>query len=189
MTTSVHTDNRTPLEIQGVRLRLVAITAELARLQVENRSAFFQALGAEREAAWPPVMNDEPKLAEKLEILNRAPEEAGWRGWVFLMGWTPDGLDRAVGVGGFHGPPNADGVVEIGYAMQPSFREQGLATEAVEGLVNWAFSHDQVRKVCARTLPHLTASIRVLEKTGFTFIGEEQDESGDAVRLYERNRD
>jgi RimJ/RimL family protein N-acetyltransferase len=188
MTASVQADDRSTLEIQGLRLRLVAITAELARLQVENRPAFFQALGAEREAAWPPVADDEPKLAEKLEILNRAPEEAGWRGWVFLMGWTPDGLDRAVGVGGFHGPPDQDGVVEIGYAMQPSFREQGLATEAVEGLVDWAFSHEAVTKVCARTLPHLTASIRVLEKTGFTFITEETDESGETVRLFERKR-
>lgn len=189
MTASAQMDQQTPLQIRGARLRLVAITAELARLQVEDRPAFFAALGAEREAAWPPVTTDEPKLSEKLEILNRAPEEAGWRGWVFLMGWTPDGLDRAVGVGGFHGPPDADGVVEIGYAMQPSFREQGLATEAVEGLVGWAFSHDEVSKVCARTLPHLTASIRVLEKTGFTFITEDEDESGETIRLYERTRD
>lgn len=188
MTTSAQADGKTPLEIKGVRLRLVAISAELARLQVKDRPAFFKALGAERESAWPPVMNDEPKLAEKLEILNRAPEEAGWRGWVFLMGWTPDGLDRAVGVGGFHGPPSEDGVVEIGYAMQPSFREQGLATEAVEGLLGWAFSHDDVRTVCARTLPHLTASIRVLEKTGFRFVREETDESGETIRLYERTR-
>ena len=93
MTTSAQTEDRMPLEIRGARLRLVAITAELARLQIEDRPAFFKALGAEREAAWPPVTDDEPKLAEKLEILNRAPEEAGWRGWVFLMGWTPDGLD------------------------------------------------------------------------------------------------
>ena len=189
MTASAQTDPHPPLEIKGGRLRLVAITAELARLQVEDRPGFFKALGAERESAWPPVTDDEPKLAEKLEILNRAPEEAGWRGWVFLMGWTPDGLDWAVGVGGFHGPPDKEGVVEIGYAMQPSFREQGLATEAVEGLVGWALSHERVRKVCARTLPHLTASIRVLEKTGFSFVAENEDENGERVRLYERNRD
>lgn len=189
MTESAQTDDRFPLEIQGGRLRLVAITAELARLQVEDRPAFFEALGAEREAAWPPLANDEPKLSEKLEILNRTPEDTGWRGWVFLMAWTPEGLDRAVGVGGFHGPPDSDGKVEIGYAMQPSFREQGLATEAVDGLVDWAFSHDAVRKVCARTLSHLTASIRVLEKTGFSFVREETDESGETVRLFERNRD
>ena len=71
MTTSAQTEDRMPLEIRGARLRLVAITAELARLQIEDRPAFFKALGAEREAAWPPVTDDEPKLAEKLEILNR----------------------------------------------------------------------------------------------------------------------
>ena len=94
-----------------------------------------------------------------------------------------------MGVGGFHGPPDADGQVEIGYAMQPSFREQGLATEAVEGLVKWAFDHPEVRNVRAQTLPHLTASIRVLEKTGFTFVKEYTDESGDTLCLFERKRD
>ncbi|WP_375548007.1 GNAT family N-acetyltransferase [Oceanicaulis alexandrii] len=189
MTTSTQQQSSSALEVRGPRLRLVAIDAELARLQVTDKDGFFAALGAQREPAWPPIADDEPKLADKLEILNRTPEEAGWRGWVFLMGWTPDGLDRAVGVGGFHGPPDADGQVEIGYAMQPSFREQGLATEAVEGLVKWAFDHPEVRNVRAQTLPHLTASIRVLEKTGFTFVKEYTDESGDTLCLFERKRD
>lgn len=189
MTISTQQQSSSTLEIRGPRLRLVAIDADLARLQVNDKEAFFAALGAQREPAWPPIADDEPKLSDKLEVLNRTPEEAGWRGWVFLMGWTPDGLDRAVGVGGFHGPPDADGQVEIGYAMQPSFREQGLATEAVEGLVKWAFDHPEVRNVRAQTLPHLTASIRVLEKTGFTLVKEYTDESGDILCLFERLRD
>ena len=39
MTTSAQTEDRMPLEIRGARLRLVAITAELARLQIEDRPA------------------------------------------------------------------------------------------------------------------------------------------------------
>lgn len=176
------------LETRTTRLRLVALDAELARLQVEDRKAFFAALGAEREAAWPPVAEDEPKLREKLDILTRHPEQTGWRGWVFLLGWTPGGLDRAVGAGGFFGPPDQAGVVEIGYAMAASFREQGMATEAVTGLLDWAFGHDAVSKVVAFTEPHLTASRRVLEKTGFTLQGEEMRAAGPRVR-YERCRD
>jgi ribosomal-protein-alanine N-acetyltransferase len=156
------------MEVQTTRLRLVAIDAELARLQVEDRPAFFAALGAQVEAAWPPVHGDDDKLIEKLAILRSDPEQAGWRGWVFLMGWEPGGLDRAVGTGGFFGPPDKTGEIEIGYAMCPSFREQGLATEAVEGLLDWAFSHDSVKSVRALTQAHLYASRRVLEKSGFT---------------------
>jgi RimJ/RimL family protein N-acetyltransferase len=176
------------LETRTARLRLVALDAELARLQIEDRPGFFAALHAEREAAWPPVADDAPKLAEKLDILTRHPEQTGWRGWVFLMGWTPGGLDRAVGTGGFFGPPDAEGVVEIGYAMAASFREQGMATEAVSGLLGWAFSHPDVTRVVAHTEPHLTASCRVLEKTGFIEAGE--DTGGTEPRLrYVRDRD
>jgi ribosomal-protein-alanine N-acetyltransferase len=160
------TSNR--IEVRTPRLRLVAIDTELARLQVEDRPAFFAALGAQEEAAWPPVADDDPKLADKLELLTKHPEQAGWRGWVFLMGWTPGGLDRAVGVGGFFGPPDETGEIEIGYAMCPSFREQGLATEAVGGMLDWAFEDARVRTVRALTQAHLYASRRVLEKSGFS---------------------
>ncbi|MEQ8403842.1 MAG: GNAT family N-acetyltransferase [Oceanicaulis sp.] len=175
------------LETRTTRLRLVALDAELARLQIEDRPAFFAEIGAEREAAWPPVAEDAAKLPEKLDILTRHPEQTGWRGWVFLMGWTPGGLDRAVGTGGFFGPPDDDGVIEIGYAMAASFREQGLATEAVSGLLDWAFSHREVKRVVAYTEPHLTASRRVLEKTGFTDEGEDARSGALQVR-YARGR-
>lgn len=156
------------LEVVTPRLRLVAIDAQLARLQVEDRPAFFAAIGAQIEAAWPPVHGDEPKLIEKLKLLEEAPEQAGWRGWAFLMGWTPGGLDRAVGTGGFFGPPDETGEIEIGYAMCPSFREQGLATEAVGGMLDWAFTDGRVLTVRALTESHLYASRRVLEKSGFS---------------------
>ncbi len=165
------TEAQARIAVRTVRLRLVALDAKLAALQVEDRAAFFDALGAEREAVWPPVAEDAEKLVEKRDILAARPEEAGWRGWVFLMGWTPGGRDRAVGAGGIFGPPNAAGEIEIGYAMAASFREQGLATEAVTGLLSWAFRDPRVVSVRAATLAHLAASRRVLEKTGFAEAG------------------
>lgn len=176
------------LETRTARLRLVALDAELARLQIEDRRAFFAAIGAERESVWPPVADDAAKLPASLDNLTRHPEQTGWRDWVFLMGWTPGGLDRAVGAGGFFGPPDDDGVIEIAYAMAVSFREQGMATEAVSGLLDWAFSHDTVTCVVAHTEPHLTASRRVLEKTGFVETGEETRGELALVR-YERGRE
>ena len=156
------------LEVLTGRLRLVALDPDLARLEETDKPAFFKAIGAEVEAAWPPVAIDAPDLADRLETLSRRPHEAGWGGWIILMGWTPGGADRAVGIGGFFGPPDENGEIEIGYAMLPSFREQGLATEAVGGLLGWALSDDRVKAVRAHTLAHLYASRRVLEKTGFT---------------------
>jgi len=181
------------LEVHTTRLRLVALNADLARLQIEDRRAFFAALGAQHEAAWPPELNDDTSMATTLEKLETRPGETGWHAWVFLLGWTPGGLDRAVGAGGFHGPPDADGVIEIGYSMLASFREQGLATEAVEGLLGWAFGDKRVRCVRAHTLAHLNASRRVLEKAGFRETAMAAGaaagtQDGETIVRYERER-
>ena len=54
------------------------------------------------------------------------------------------------------------------------------------GLVSNAFSHVNVRRVISETLPELVASIGVMEKCGFKFIG---DGSEEGVIRYELTRD
>jgi RimJ/RimL family protein N-acetyltransferase len=81
-----------------------------------------------------------------------------------------DGL--AIGDVGFHGPPDADGEVEIGYALVPAARGAGLATEATGLLVTWACGQPGVRRVSARVSPANVPSRRVLERLGFARDGE-----------------
>jgi RimJ/RimL family protein N-acetyltransferase len=81
-----------------------------------------------------------------------------------------DGL--AVGDAGFHGPPTADGEVEIGYALVPSARGTGLAAEATRLLVEWARAQPGVKSVAARVDPSNGPSRRLLERLGFARDGE-----------------
>ena len=81
-----------------------------------------------------------------------------------------DGM--AVGDAGFHGPPSEDGEVEIGYALVPSARGNGLAGEATGLLVEWARSQPSVRSVTARVEPSNGPSRRLLERLGFARDGE-----------------
>jgi len=67
--------------------------------------------------------------------------------------------------------PDESGSVEISYSILDCYQRLGFATEAVASLVGWAFSHYNVNEVCAETMPHLTQSIRVLEKNGFEYSG------------------
>ena len=80
------------------------------------------------------------------------------------FGARAPGADRE---GGFTGPPDARGSVEIGYSLLPEWQGQGHGTELTAALVAWAFSHARVHRVLAVTSPILPASIRVLEKNGF----------------------
>lgn len=72
----------------------------------------------------------------------------------------------------FKGPPDADGVVELAYGIDPTHRGQGYATEAASALAGFAFAADRVRVVRAHTKPGNGASARVLVKCGFRRIGE-----------------
>ncbi|TMA18342.1 MAG: GNAT family N-acetyltransferase [Deltaproteobacteria bacterium] len=94
------------------------------------------------------------------------------------------------GIGGFKGPPGADGAVEIGYSIAPGFRGRGLATEAARELVRLAFADPRVLVVVAHTLAVWNASTRVLEKNGFGFVRELVDpkEHPDPIWRWELQR-
>jgi ribosomal-protein-alanine N-acetyltransferase len=80
-----------------------------------------------------------------------------------------------VGACAFKGPPDAEGVVEVAYGIDPPHRGRGFATEAAEALIGFAFASGMVRTVFAYTKPDNTASARVLTKCGFHRIGEVMD--------------
>ena len=175
------------IRLKTDRLTLVAMNAELASLQGHDPDAFFTALDAQREFAWPPA-----EFAHTLELadeLANSKEAPGWRSWFCLLQLCEGAPKRAVGMGGFMGPPDGAGTLNLLYAFSPSFREQGMATEAVTALLEWAFGHDEVKRIRAFTAPHLTAPIRVLEKTGFVAVGMVNGRSaGEKLVCYERLR-
>lgn len=69
-----------------------------------------------------------------------------------------------------------DGVAEIGYGITDDYQGHGYATEAVDALIKWALQQEGVSCIEAEAEEDNVASIRVLEKCGFTrngIIGEE----------------
>jgi RimJ/RimL family protein N-acetyltransferase len=59
----------------------------------------------------------------------------------------------------------------IGYILHPDHRNKGYCTEAVELMVDYLFLAKNIVRVQAEANPENKASIRVLEKAGFTFEG------------------
>jgi [ribosomal protein S5]-alanine N-acetyltransferase len=75
-----------------------------------------------------------------------------------------------VGSLGLFWPPS-DGAVELGYGVASSRGGRGYATEAVRALTAHAFTSPAVQAVFAHVEPLNIASVRVLEKSGFTPSG------------------
>lgn len=63
---------------------------------------------------------------------------------------------------------SAPDTVMLGYSVLDEFRNRGYATEAVRYLIPCFLSLPGIRRIAATTYPDLGASIRVLEKNGFT---------------------
>jgi ribosomal-protein-alanine N-acetyltransferase len=150
---------------------LVAGTADLVRAQISDPGRF----GLLLEAQIPPAPKQEPDHQDAMEImaqaLEKGPEQLGWWCWYFVLDDRVSGHRVAIGDGGFKGPPDDEGTVEIGYSLLPPYRNRGYTTEAVKALVSWAFQHPQVTRVIAEALPGNLASVRVLLKAGFSEAG------------------
>ncbi|CAM5510867.1 GNAT family N-acetyltransferase OS=Streptomyces alboniger OX=132473 GN=CP975_15710 PE=4 SV=1 [Streptomyces alboniger] len=73
----------------------------------------------------------------------------------------------AVGGMGFHGPPDDEGRVEVGYDLAEAARGRGHATTALRALSGWALAHPDVGSLLALTEPSNLASQAVLARAGY----------------------
>ena len=171
------------MPIRTERLDLVPGTFEILEAELRGRAPLAKLLDIEVPESWPPPLYDADAIRW---MLGRLGEEPGFEAWGFryfvLRG---EAGSVAVGAGGYKGPPTDDGTVEIGYSILPEYQRRGFASEAVEGLVARAFEDSRASRVLAETLPDLSPSIGVLEKTGFKLLG---DGSEPGVIRYGRER-
>jgi ribosomal-protein-alanine N-acetyltransferase len=120
-------------------------------------------------------------LDEFAEAMDKEPQAGGW--WPRYWIRNEAGLQRVLIGNGGYGPPNGD-TVQIGYAVLDEFHGRGYATEAMRALLDWAFAnapvgnrcHKQIERAIGDTYPHLTPSIRVMEKIGMMHIGPGDEE-------------
>ncbi len=150
------------------RLRLVAGTQALAAAEIGNRAKFAKLLGVIVPDTWPP-----DSLRDVLGyIYGLYREHPEWEGWLAWYAVRIDNDDPVLcGSIGFKGPPDEQGIVEIGYSVLQEFQGQGLATEMVAAIVKWAEHQPQVKRIEAETNIDNKASIRVLEKNNFIYVG------------------
>ena len=143
----------TEVEIQTENLTLVLQTRDETLASIEAMSP------ADRAEVSP-------------EWLARVRALTGADPWTLGFAVVHRARATVIGSCGYKGPPDADGIVEISYGIDPDHQGKGYATEAAEALVIYAFGDSRVRVVRAHTLPEPNASTRVLTKCGFRYIGE-----------------
>ena len=93
---------------------------------------------------------------------------------------------RVVGTCSFKGPPDADGGVEIAYFTFPDNEGRGIGTAMARALVEIASRHESVSRLVAHTLPARNASVRILERLGFSHTADIVDPDDGPVWRWER---
>jgi len=150
------------------RLRLVPLTAAMARAILAGDLSGLAAAGLTAAEGWPHE--------DTADGLGMAVKTEHPPGWLITTGGA------IIGDIGTHGPVDEAGRAEIGYGLAAPSRGQGYGSEAVAAVTAWLLSQPGVRQVRAHTLTSNAPSRRVLEKAGFTYVGLDEGEA-----LYQRD--
>ncbi len=153
-------------QIVTERLTLTACPLQVARAASSGKRQLETLIGAHVDDHW--LDEDGRGLLSYYDYqLREDPTMIGWGLWL-IMHTT----ERMVfGSAGFKGKPDENGEIEIGYGISPSYRRQGYTFKSAQALVQWAFSHPEVKRVNAECLPDNVGSARILEKLGMTRLG------------------
>ncbi|RNL48877.1 N-acetyltransferase [Arthrobacter oryzae] len=101
-----------------------------------------------------------------------SPDDAAWVTRLVLERAS----GRVVGRAGYHGPPDGNGMVEVGYSIDPAQRRRGYARGSLVILLDVAKAHPDVRIVRATVSPGNLPSRALLDQYGFQPVGEQWDD-------------
>ena len=92
---------------------------------------------------------------------------------------------EVIGTMGFHGAPDAEGRLELGYQVFPPHRRLGYATEAARALIGWAHEREGITRFLASVAPTNAPSLAVVRKLGFVESGSRIDEAEGLELVFE----
>ena len=163
---SISTAHPSPtIRAQQVMLRAPAIGdfAQWARLRERSRTFLTP-----WEPTWPP--DDLTKVAFRRRLRRYQREIRNGHGFPFFV-FTPDAEILLGGLTLAHIQRGVTQTAVVGYWMGAPYAGKGLMSAAVRAVVTFAFDTLHLNRVEAACLPHNAASIRLLEKVGFTREG------------------
>jgi RimJ/RimL family protein N-acetyltransferase len=164
------------------RFELVSMSLRFMQLLLAGER---DAASAEIGAIVPVELRDhlDSFLQFRIGDLTADPSAQPWLGRAVVL-TDPDGTRHVIGTCGFHSPPGPEGRVEVGYSIQPDHRRQGVATEVVHALFDWA--HEQgVDRFRASVTPGNVGSLAIINGLGFRQVGVQIDDIDGTELVFE----
>ncbi len=136
----------------------------------------FAAAGQELDAYVPAWLADElgGAMAIWLGRWARDPSAAEWMARAMVL---QEGAGRrVVGSVGFHGPPDAERRLEVGYSVDPPYRRRGYTRESVIVMFDWAHTRHGISRFVASISAGNEPSLALVRQFGFEKVGEQMDD-------------
>jgi len=160
--------------IETQRLTIKPLSLEELKKHIQTPELLARDLGLASSISLTEKETNEAILNDLLPNLSDPHKEA-----LFYTLWIVIEKNEKSIIGGicFHGEPDENGEVEIGYGIDDDFQNSGYMTETIAGLICWAKTFKGIRVIKAETETTNRASVRVLEKNGFELV----EQNGNSV--------
>jgi RimJ/RimL family protein N-acetyltransferase len=152
--------------ISTPRLELIPLSISQLELCLTDLPALEGTLGIRIDRDF---ITERVRRALGMKIAKMKNADDAQHAW--LTYWLLVVREEKIGAGmlGYKGYPNESGSTEIGYGIAPAYQGKGLMGEAVQALIDWAFTHSFCRTVTASEVEN-SASRRLLEKLGAELV-------------------
>jgi [ribosomal protein S5]-alanine N-acetyltransferase len=168
-------------DVSSDRLDLVPMSLELMEALLRgDRESAQRMTGYRIPASWPQGM--ESVLRFRTAIARDRPDALPLLLRAIVLRADPEVV---VGRIGFHGPPDGEGMLEIGYEVFPEYRRRGYAREAVVAMFRWAQRDPAVLRFRASVSPQNVPSLRLVASLGLIEVGSQWDEEDGEETLFE----
>jgi RimJ/RimL family protein N-acetyltransferase len=158
--------------IETKRLLIKPLTAEELKKHIDSPNDFSREIGLIPSQSLVDNDTKEAILNDLLPNLIDASKDSD-----FYTMWIVIEKSKKAIIGGicFHGEPNEEREVEIGYGTDLEYRNNGYMTETISGLIQWVRENKEVKSIIAETEKSNISSIKVLEKNDFRLIQEDNN--------------
>lgn len=157
--------------IKTNRLLIMPLTLPQLKKHFESPAEFAGEMGLAPSQSLNDAETNEAILNQLLPNLENPENDP-----LFYTMWIVVEQNKKAIIGGicFHGAPDSNGEIEIGYGIDEKFRNQGYMTETIGGIVEWLKRNQKAKTVKAETDISNISSVKVLEKNGFKLITKDE---------------